>query len=56
MKEKLGIVFIIVVALLCLFGCSSDKGLEEKDMVFQQELCPTSVQCENLAGIIGGHV
>jgi len=31
MKEKLGIVFVVFLALLCLFGCS--KKLPEEDMV-----------------------
>lgn len=31
MKEKLGIVLVVFLALLCLFGCS--KKLPEEEMV-----------------------
>ncbi len=31
MKEKLGIIFIVIIAALCLFGCSED--LPEEEMV-----------------------
>lgn len=31
MKEKIGIVFIVVVAALCLFGCA--EALPENEMV-----------------------
>ena len=33
MKEKFSVIFIVLIALLCLFGCTSDRTLEEKDMV-----------------------
>lgn len=56
MKEKFGIVFIIAVALLCLFGCNKDNGLEENDMVFNHVLCPASIQSENLSSVINRHV
>lgn len=32
MKEKLSIVFIIILAVFCLFGCSTDT-LKPEDMV-----------------------
>ena len=34
MKEKIGIIFIVVLAAICLFGCS--KELPEEEMVWQQ--------------------
>ncbi len=34
MKEKIGIIFIVALAAICLFGCS--KELPEEDMVWQQ--------------------
>ena len=55
MKEKVGVIFIVLVALLCLFGCSSDRDLEERDMV-QTKLCPATIQCEDLPRIIGRHI
>lgn len=56
MKEKFGIIFIVAIALLCLFGCDKDSSLEEKDMVFDKKLCPATIQSENLTGIIGWHI
>lgn len=41
MKEKLGILFIVVVAALCLFGCAEE--LPEHEMVRSYVLCPTTV-------------
>ncbi|MBQ3037317.1 MAG: hypothetical protein IJD31_10360 [Lachnospiraceae bacterium] len=41
MKEKLGIVFIVVVAALCLFGCGND--LPEEEMVLGYIQPPSSV-------------
>lgn len=41
MKEKIGILFIVAVAALCLFGCT-DK-LPENEMVQSIILCPTTV-------------
>ncbi len=29
MKEKIGIIFIVVLAALCLFGCKEDLPKEE---------------------------
>lgn len=43
MKEKLGIIFIVVAAALCLFGCSEE--LPEEEMV----LNPTTVDTYNLS-------
>lgn len=33
MKEKLGIALIVILAALCLFGCS-DTNLKPEDMVY----------------------
>lgn len=44
MKEKLGIIFIVIVAAFCLFGCSED--LPKEEMV----LNPTTVNTYNLSG------
>ena len=41
MKEKLGIVFIVVVAALCLFGCGNDWPEEEMVSAYVQP--PSSV-------------
>lgn len=46
MKEKLGILFIVIVAAFCLFGCSEE--LPEEEMV----LNPTTVNAYNLSGKI----